>query len=102
MIMVSATLANHMGLIEAVEDTIGYKLPILNCSKCATHWITLIYTLLCGVSIIQSVAISLLSAYCAMWLELILGIFVTFYNCVYEDLLTTKAPQDKDTENQVS
>lgn len=102
MIMVSATLANHMGLVEAIENVIGFKLPILNCAKCCTNWLVFFYTLMCGIGLIQCVAISLCSAYCAMWFELLLGMFSTQYNKIYENLLTEETTQSEDTENQVS
>lgn len=102
MLMASATLANHMGLVEAVEKTIGFKLPIINCPKCCSFWLTLCYTLLCGVTAIHSVAISFLMAYLAIWFNLILGLADRLYNWIYESAFTTQAADPEDTETTVS
>ena len=102
MLMVSATMANHMGLIEAVEKTIGFNLPIINCPKCSSFWLTLCYTLLCGATVIHSVAISFLMAYLAVWFNLILGLADRLYNWIYESAFTTQTTDPEDTETKVS
>lgn len=97
MLMASATMANHMGLVDAVERVLGFGLPILNCPKCCTFWLTLLYTLLAGETVIHSVAISFLMAYLAYWFNLILGVADTLYNRIYESAFTTEAAGTEDT-----
>ena len=102
--MLSATLANHLGLIEAIEGVVRHKLPVLNCSKCTSWWLILLYSLINGQPIIASVAVSFLFAYIAVWLELLFGIIDTLYNKVYENTFTatTKTTNTEDTKTEVS
>lgn len=92
MLVLSCTLANHLGLVEAVEGVIRHKIPVLNCSKCASYWVVLVYSLFIGRGLIESVAVSFLCAYAAVWLELLFGFIDTLYNRIYESLY----PQETD------
>ena len=74
---------NHLGLISAIEDVIGARLPIVNCPKCATFWFTLAYGLWAGGFPLQVLAISFFSSYLALWLELGMGMTDYFYRKLY-------------------
>ena len=102
MLMASATFANHMGLVAAVEKVIQHEIPIVNCPKCLTFWLTLCYALFCGIPVITSVAISFISAYMAVWFNLLLGVIDTIYNEIYESAFTTQTADTEDTETEVS
>ena len=102
MIMWSCTLANHMGLIEAVEDVVKRKIPILDCCKCSTFWITLAYCLFTTRSVIPSVAVSFLFAYLAVWLELAFGLIDNLYNRIYESVFTAETADTEGSEGEVS
>lgn len=102
MLMASATFANHMNLVSAVEKVIKHEIPIVNCPKCLTFWLTLAYSLLHGVPVITSVAISFIAAYMAIWFNLLLGVIDTIYNEIYENTFTTEAADTEDTETEVS
>lgn len=97
MLVLSATLANHLGLIEAVEGVIHHRLPILNCSKCASWWSVLIYSICIGQPPIASVAVSFVSAYAAVWLVLLYGYIDTLYNRWYENIYTEETGDTEDT-----
>ena len=99
MIVLSAVLANHMGLVEAVEEVIRHKIPVVNCSKCLSFWTVLIYSLIDGQPLIASVAVSFLCSYAALWLELGFGCIDTLYNKIYESTFTTKATDAESTED---
>lgn len=101
MLMASATMANHMGLVEAVERVLGFKLPIINCPKCCSFWLTLFYTLMCGTTVIHSIAISFLMSYLSVWFNLALGLADMLYNWIYESAFTTKATDSENTETEV-
>jgi len=62
---------NHLGLISAIERRINIKLAVLNCCKCLSFWATFTYSVF-HTPIIPTLAISFLSAYAALWLELAL------------------------------
>jgi hypothetical protein len=97
-LVLSATLANHLGLVEAVEGVIRHKIPVLNCSKCASFWVVLICSLCSGVPLIASVAVSFLCAYAAVWLELLFGYVDTLYNMLYENIYSEETDDKTDTE----
>ncbi len=93
-VVIACTAANQLGLISAMEDVIGKRIPILNCSKCASFWSVLIYgcyhiSAYGTCSIVTVLAISFLCAYSAIWLELIMGIVDYYYNKVYGKIYTT-------------
>ena len=113
-IVFASVTVNHLGLIAAMERTVRHKLPILNCPKCLTFWSVLVYglsgdgiitpTALAGglTTALPSVlprllAISILSAYLAVWLELSEGIIDKLYDYVYKQIYTTADTADANT-----
>lgn len=99
MLVLSATLANHLGLVEAVEGVLAHKIPILNCPKCLSFWIVLLVSLCSGQPLIASVAVSFLCAYAAVWLELLFGYVDTLYNKLYESIYTKETDNAAGTED---
>ena len=86
-VTLAAVLANHMGLIEAIEGVIKHKLPIINCSRCLTFWSVLICLVCCRTTSTHwtiTVATSFLAAYAATWLELLFGIIDKQYDKIYK------------------
>ena len=103
MLMTICTLANHMGLVEAVEDKLGIELPIINCCKCATFWSTLTYYITGGASILASLFVAFLLAYSAVWLELLLGLIDKLYGYLYEQIYGAAITEgDTNTESEGS
>lgn len=98
MIVFAVTAANHMGLIDAAEKTVGFKLPIVNCCKCGSFWTTLVYGIICHAVLgpIPVIAISFLAAFCAVWLELLMGYIDTLYDKCYERIYTTSDSSETD------
>ena len=74
---------NHLGLIKAIEDRFCCKLEILNCPKCSSFWCVFVYSVICLRQFISPLAISFLSCYIAIWLELIEGYIDTLYLKLY-------------------
>lgn len=96
-VTLAAVLANHMGLIEAIEGVIKHKLPIINCSRCLTFWSVLICLVCCRGTAKHwtiIVATSFFAAYAATWLELLFGIIDKQYDKIYEK---TYPEADKET-----
>lgn len=94
-IVAAATMANHLGLVEAVEGFIGRRLHVVSCSKCLTFWSVLTY---CSLACCDSVAalprslpyllaVSFTASYLAIWLELLMAYIDTIYNKVYEKII---------------
>lgn len=93
MLMVIVVLANHLGLIEAIEKVTHYKFKILGCSKCGTFWLSLVALLVEGMPIIESVTMSIVAAYVALWLELFLAIMAKWYESTYDKISEAEAEQ---------
>jgi hypothetical protein len=94
------TAANHLGLVTAVEKAIKRKLPIINCIRCFSFWCVFWYgcdrITTCGTNIFTVLAISFLSAWSAIWLDLLMGIIDHLYIKVYDTLYTTADETDAD------
>ena len=85
---------NHLGLIGKLEEIMG-ELPILNCPKCSTMWLVLVYTLFASHEVVTSLAISFLCSYSAIWIELFEGYIDTLYNRLYDKIYSaTDTPDD--------
>ena len=96
-IVFACVTANHLGLIKAVEGTIGYKLPILNCPKCSTFWVTLTYSVTTCEEATKMFAISFLASYMAIWFELFEGYIDTLYNKIYDKIYSATDRADDGT-----
>ena len=103
MIVFSATAANHLGLVAAVESVIRHRLPVLNCPKCAAFWSVIVY----GVAEANSslftfhfsltvLAAAFLSAWSAIWLDLLMGIIDQLYTKLYDKIYPTADTPDTD------
>jgi hypothetical protein len=104
MIVFSATAANHLGLVAAAESVVRHRLPVLNCPKCAAFWLVLIYG--CSVccdsiaalppTIPEILAAAFISAWSAIWLDLLMGIIDKLYIKVYDTFYPTTDTTDAD------
>jgi hypothetical protein len=104
-IVFACTTANHLGLIRAVIGVFFKErktLPIVSCPRCLTFWCVLAYGLsgdgsaanLSG--LLRLLAISFLSSYMAVWLELLEGLIDKLYDYVYKQIYTTADTADDD------
>lgn len=96
--MVSVVLANHLGLIEAIEGVIKRQLPIINCPKCCTFWSVLLYAIIAKVPPIASVTIAFVMSLMSVWTELLFGYIDTLYTRLYEKIYPTKDNNATDTQ----
>ena len=97
-----STTVNHLGLISAIESAIKHRLWILDCPKCLSFWSVLVY----GLSgdgmaanpscLARLLAISILSAYIAIWLELLESIIDRLYDYIYGKIYPTADSSDDD------
>ena len=86
MLVFVCVAANHMGLIQAVEEVIGKPIPIVSCPKCFTFWAVLSVRLFNWCGVLESFFVAFLASYAAIWLELLMGIIDLTYNKVYEKI----------------
>lgn len=100
-VTVAAVLANHLGLIDAFEQVVRHKLPVLNCAKCLTFWAVLA-VVICRYDIATYwtviVATSFIAAFAAKWIELLFGYIDTLYERIYDKIY----PQENDGEDEAS
>ena len=103
MIVFSATAANHLGLVAAAESVARHRLPVLNCPKCAAFWSVIVY----GVAVANSslftlhssltvLAAAFLSAWSAIWLDLLMGIIDQLYIKLYDKIYPATNTPDTD------
>lgn len=100
-IVFSCVAMNHMGLIAAIENEIGHELPILNCVKCSSWWLTIAYGIYSTKTVIIPVAVAFLCSYAAVWLELLMGFIDSFYLRLYAKIVSTTGTDtaSSDTDN---
>lgn len=81
----SCVMFIHLGLVDAILSvySIEDKVPIITCPKCLTFWSVLCFLVLTGHNIIHSVAIAFLTAYSAIWFDLLLGLMDAWYEDIY-------------------
>ena len=84
---------NHLGLIGKLEEIMG-ELPIINCPKCCTCWLTFMYVLFVSRHLITSLAISFFASYTAIWLELFEGYIDTLYMKLYDKIYSAADTTD--------
>ena len=117
MIVFSAVAANHLGLVAAAESVVHHRLPVLNCPKCAAFWLVLAYGFgyeICFTTtrhfvdvndmvayhfeyILKLIAAAFLSAWSAVWLDLLMGIIDQLYIKVYDTIYPATDTPDTDT-----
>lgn len=100
-IVFACTAANHIGPIPDIEALIERKLPVIGCVKCLTFWVVLAYGIttvsIASVSEIAAIlAISFLSAWSAIWLDLCMGAVDNLYIRAYDALYPTADRTDAD------
>ena len=86
MVALSCILFVSMGLAQAIQDYIPFRLRVLTCPKCLTFWSVLAYNLITGQGVIRSIAVSFITAYIALWAALALDILTLLYNWIYEKI----------------
>ena len=80
-----------MGMIDAIKKVVRFDAPVIGCVKCLTFWCCITYLAIIGMNIIQSVAVAFLLAWCAVWLDLLMGFIDNQYMRLY-------AKYDKDRQ----
>ena len=104
LIPIACVLAIQMGLIGEIGKLIRYEFRILSCPKCLTFWVSLSCHLLLHRPVIDSVAVSFLSSYAALWLCLLYDALAVAYNRGYEKITqeTSDAPEAESSADEVS
>ena len=105
MLAVACVLFINMGLEEALRGTLGFGIKIFSCPKCLTFWCVLALNVLHGYPLVQSVAVSFVFAYAALWLSLAYDALSNLYNRLYDEITNhaaegscSEAPSDDGPE----
>ena len=92
---------NHLGLIAAAEKVLRHRLPVVNCPKCSAFWLSLIIALSAKptgtAAVLTAVAMSLLTAWVAVWIELLMGGIDILKNRIYDTFYTAAGDGADDT-----
>lgn len=89
MLTFSCVAANHLGLVAAIEGALKRSVPIVNCPKCLTFWTVLFTTYFSGWNMISALAVSFLSAYLSLWLNLLFAFIDKQFNLLYDKIFST-------------
>ena len=96
---------NHLGLVAAAEKVLRHRLPVVNCPKCSAFWLSLATAVPAlaaqatderAGAVLTAVAMSLLCAWIAVWMELLMGGIDLLYNRLYDTFYSTA---DTDTDD---
>lgn len=99
--MLSCTLFVQMGLSGAIQRLLHLRFRVLSCPRCASFWVCLVFLILSGGRIVDSVAASFLLAYVSQWLALLLDALAAAYNMLYENIIQASgASEDEDPDNR--
>lgn len=80
-VMVGASLAQHLGLTEAMAKVAG---KIASCPMCCTFWTCLaVLTVVCDVPIHHSLLLSIVSAYASHWFVMALILLQQKYESLW-------------------
>lgn len=79
--MVGATLAQHLGLSEAIAGVVS---KISRCPKCLSFWAVLVTLILLRAHSFVAIGVSLACAYLSNWVGLILMLLANIYNDIWE------------------
>lgn len=86
LITISCVLFVQMGLSEAIQKVLHLDLQIASCPKCLTWWTSLVYSVIFGYGLLESVAASFIASYAASWIALVYDALAVFYNYLYEQI----------------
>lgn len=79
--MIAATLAQHLGLTEAIAHVVD---KIASCSQCFTFWVTMSALLYLGHDVYASALAAVAVAYLSNWFVLFLLILQRKFTHLYE------------------
>lgn len=95
----SCVLFIGMGLEAEIERILSCRFKVLSCPKCLTFWSVLLFGVVTRHGFVETVAVSFLSAYAALWLSLLCDALTNLYNRIYE---TITKPTEGASENSAA
>lgn len=93
-VMVAATLAQHLGLLEAVAKVVAKVVEkVAGCSMCSTFWACMAVSVYMGEDLVLSFLFAIVAAYLSAWLGLLLILLQRLYNESWERLRKRSKPK---------
>jgi hypothetical protein len=95
-VFISCVLFIHMGLGDAISETLKIDFVLLRCVKCLTFWSMLAYTIVfTSITWTACIAIAFLASYAALWADLVLSKVAAIYDEKYNKILDSEGNNDK-------
>ena len=82
-VMICVSLSYHLGLNDAIADTLR---KILKCGTCSVFWTSLITLLYFKTDIFTALALSISASYLSNYLALLLNVLNNLYSSIWERL----------------
>ena len=82
-VMICVSLSSHLGLNDAIADTLG---KILKCGTCSVFWTSLVILLYFKTDIFTALALSISASYLSNYLALLLNVLNNLYSGIWERL----------------
>ena len=79
--MIAATLAQHLGLAEAIARVVD---KVASCPQCLTFWSVLAVLVCMRCPPVGAALLSILAAYCSNWLLLLLLVLQRLFTRLYD------------------
>ena len=79
--MIAATLAQHLGLAEAISRVVD---KVVSCPQCFNFWVTMSALLYLGYDVYTSTLAAIVVAYLSNWFVLLLLILQRKFTTLYE------------------
>lgn len=89
--MVAATLAQHLGLAEAIARVVD---KVASCAQCFTFWCTMSALLYLGYNVYLSALAAIVVAYLSNWFVLLLVFLQRIFTQLYEKTRNEKEGED--------
>ena len=80
-VMMGACLAQHLGLSQAIANTI---LKVAKCSKCLSFWCVLFALAVLGCNLVTALLLSVLMAYVSHYFNIVLIILNNLYEWLWQ------------------
>lgn len=86
-VMMCATLAQHLGLTEAIAGVVS---RMASCPKCCSFWGTLAVLYMAGCPVVFAAGLALLAAYLSHWFGILLIIFQNIHTWLWQRVTRNK------------
>lgn len=89
--LVAATLAQHLGLAEAIAHVVD---KVASCTQCFTFWCAMSALLYLGYNVYLSALAAIVVAYLSNWFVLLLVLFQRIFTQLYEKTRNQEERED--------